>query len=187
MIRLNRNAEETGMNEQTTSVAARGEIRVVGPGDAKEFWQPVPANGHIAIHLAPGLVPMDIPLGLGTQTVAPGCYVREHAHDRHEEVIHCLHGEGRAVLDGVEHRLLPGMTIFIGKNRRHMFINDGKNDLQLLWVMTPNGLEDFFAAIGRPKDPGQPAPEPFPRPADVLEIERRTVFAPALKNGGLKP
>jgi hypothetical protein len=65
------------MNEQPTSVAARGEIRVVGPGDAKEFWQPVPANGHIAIHLAPGLVPMDIPLGLGTQTVAPGCYVRE--------------------------------------------------------------------------------------------------------------
>jgi hypothetical protein len=91
------------------------------------------------------------------------------------------------VLDGVEHPLVPGMTIFIGKNRRHMFINDGQRDLQLLWVMTPNGLEDFFAAIGRPKHPGQPAPEPFPRPADVLEIERRTVFAPPLQNGGLKP
>lgn len=175
------------MSEQTTQAQARGEIRVVHPGEGEEFWQPVPANGHIAIHLTPAMVAMDIPLGLGTQTVAPGCYVREHAHDRHEEIIHCLHGQGKAVLDGVEHRMVPGMTIFIGKNRRHMFINDGAQDLQFLWLMTPNGLEDFFAAIGRPKTPGQPAPEPFPRPADVLEIERRTVFAPALKDGGRRP
>ena len=37
-------------------------------------------------------------------------------------------------------------------------------------------LEDFFEAIGRPKLPGQPAPEPFPRPADALRIEAETVF-----------
>ena len=89
----------------------------------------------------------------------------------------CLSGTGNAVLDGVSHRLTPGMTIFIGRNRRHTFINGSKDELTFLWLLTPNGLEDFFEAIGRPKMPGQPSPEPFPRPADILEIERRTVFA----------
>ena len=174
------------MSEQKTASEVRGEVRVVNPGEGQEIWQPVPANGHIAIHLTPRLVAMDMPLALGTQTIAPGCHVREHAHDRHEEVIHCLRGEGRAVIDGVDHRLVPGVTIFIGKNRRHMFINDDRQDLQFLWLMTPNGLEDFFEAIGRPKHPGQPAPEPFPRPDDVLEIERRTVFAPQIGDDGRK-
>lgn len=165
------------LTDHATHIEPRGKIHIVNVGDAKEFWQPVPANGHVSIHLTPALVPMETPLAMGTQTVAPGCYVREHAHDRHEEIIHCLSGTGKAVLDGVSHCLTSGMTIFIGKNRRHTFINDSKDDLTFLWLLTPNGLEDFFEAIGRPKMPGQPAPEPFPRPADVLEIEQRTVFA----------
>ena len=33
------------------------------------------------------------------------------------------------------------------------------------------------AGIGRPRRPDEPAPAPFPRPDDVAEIERRTVFA----------
>ena len=41
----------------------------------------------------------------------------------------------------------------------------------------PNGLEDFFRLIGRPRTAGEPAPENFPRPENVLEIERQTVFA----------
>lgn len=155
----------------------RGEVRLVYPGQGDDYWQPVPANGHISVHLSPKNVAMDQRLALGTQTVAAGCYVREHAHDRHEEVIHCLSGMGRAVIDGEDHRMVPGLTIFIGKNRRHMFVNESADDLHFLWLMTPNGLEDFFAAIGRPRRPGEPAPEPFPRPANVAEIERQTVFA----------
>lgn len=174
------------MSDLDSAGSIPGDVLIVRPGEAKEFWQPVPANGHIAIHLTPAMVAMDAPFAMGTQAVAPGCYVREHAHDRHEEVIHCLKGEGRAVIDGTSYGMEPGMTIFIGKNRRHMFINEGASDLHFLWLMLPNGLEDFFEAIGRPKSAGQPAPEPFPRPADVLEIERRTVFAPQA-GAGQKP
>jgi hypothetical protein len=61
-----------------------------------------------------------------------------------------------------------------------MFINDSDEDLTFLWLLLPNGLEDFFKAIGRPRRAGEPAPPNFPRPADVLEIERRTVFAAPL-------
>ena len=49
--------------------------------------------------------------------------------------------------------------------------------MRMLWVLSPPGLENFFAGIGRPRRPGEPAPAPFARPDDAAEIERRTVFA----------
>ncbi len=165
----------------------RGELLVTQPGRADSYWQPVPANGHVEVHVAPALVAMETPLGFGRQVVAPGCYVREHAHDRNEELIHCIAGRGHAVLDGETHPMQPGTSIFLGRNRLHMFVNDGDDDLVFTWLLLPNGLEDFFAAIGRKRAEGEPAPPPFPRPADVLEIERRTVFAPPPAGGGRKP
>jgi quercetin dioxygenase-like cupin family protein len=162
-----------------------GEVLVVQPGEGESYWQPVPANGHVTIKVAPRNVRMENKFGLGTQTVAPGCYIREHAHDRNEELIYCLSGRGRAVIDGVDHPIEAGTTIFLGRNRWHMFVNEGAEDMAFLWLLLPNGLEDFFQAIGRTRRPGEPEPAPFPRPADVLEIERRTVFAPP--GGGRKP
>jgi mannose-6-phosphate isomerase-like protein (cupin superfamily) len=162
---------------QGEAAAAPGAVLVVTPETAESYWQPVPANGHVAVHLAPHLVAMEQPFALGTQTVPPGAYVREHAHERNEEVIHVLAGRGRAVIDGVDHPMAPDTTLFLGRRRYHMLVNDGAEDLTFLWLLLPNGLEAFFRAIGRPRQPGEPPPAPFPRPADVLEIERRTVFA----------
>lgn len=155
-----------------------GATRLVSPAEGEDYWQPEPANGHISVRVAPGLVAMENPLALGTQTLPPGGFVREHAHDQHEEVLHFISGSGTAVIEGVEHPLAPGVTIFVGKNRRHKFINTGTDALHWLWLIVPNGLEDFFKAIGRPRVEGGEDPTPFPRPADAIEIERRTVFAP---------
>jgi hypothetical protein len=47
-----------------------------------------------------------------------------------------------------------------------------------LWLMVPHGLEGFFRAIGRPRSAGEAPPEPFARPADVIDIERIWGFAP---------
>ena len=146
-----------------------GETFIVQPGTATSYWQPVPANGHIEVALDPSKVRMDNPLAFGTQTVPPGGHVREHSHDRHEEVIYFLKGKGRAVLDGKDVPAVPGTAI--------LFINDGSEDLHWVWLIVPNGLEDFFRLIGRPRMAGEPAPENFPRPENVLEIERQTVFA----------
>jgi hypothetical protein len=81
------------------------------------------------------------------------------------------------VVNGVEHPIQPGTTVYVGPWNKHTFINDGDVDLKMMWVLTPGGLEDFFQAIGRPRTAGEPAPEPFPRPENVEEIERQTVFA----------
>lgn len=159
-----------------------GCVMVLAPNEGENYWQPQPANGSISVRVAPTMIAMERPVGLGTQTVPPGSHVREHAHPHNEEVLHFISGLGHAVIEGRDYPLSPGVTIFVGKNRRHMFINDGLEDLHWLWLIVPNGLEDFFKAVGRPCRPGEPAPAPFPRPADVLAIEQRTVFGPPVEN-----
>jgi hypothetical protein len=61
-------------------------------------------------------------------------------------------------------------------NRRHHFLNPHAEPMTFLWFMLPGGLDRFFAEIGRLRRPGEPAPEPFPRPENIAEIEARTVF-----------
>lgn len=156
----------------------QGQVLVLGPGEGRNFWQPVPANGHISVRIAPGFVDVQSPFSLGTQTLPPKGYVREHSHPVHDEALHFISGTGKAVVEGVEYRVGPGVTIFVGRNRRHMFVNDGEGELHWLWFIQPNGLETFFEEIGRPMVEGGEDPTPFPRPDDVLEIERRTAFAP---------
>jgi quercetin dioxygenase-like cupin family protein len=152
----------------------KGALRVVGPDEAPSYWQPVPANGFVRCVLSGK--ELGLGFSMGTQTVAPGCMVREHSHDRHDEVIHITAGRGTARLEGEEVPIETGSTLLLGRNRKHAFINPGPEPMTFVWFLAPGGLEDFFAAIGRPRTPGEPAPAPFPRPADVAEIEKRTVF-----------
>lgn len=149
---------------------------VVEPGGGELYWQPVPANGHVRNILSQAMTGGVTNLSMGTQTVAPGCFIREHAHVHNEEIIHVLEGRGIARLDGADHPIARGATVYIGPGRRHHFLNPNAEPMTFLWIMTPGGLDHFFAEIGRARVPSQPAPEPFPRPADIAEIEARTVF-----------
>jgi quercetin dioxygenase-like cupin family protein len=153
-----------------------GEVRVFGPDTSPSYWQPVPANGFVECILNPATIDSVARFSMGTQTVAPLCHIREHTHDRHEEVIHVTSGQGFARIDGVDQPIEKGSTVFIGLDRRHGFVNPGPEPLTFVWFLMPGGLEDFFRQIGRPRQPGEPAPEPFPRPDNVAEIEQRTVF-----------
>ena len=154
----------------------KGAAIVLQPEDGDSFWQPVPANGYASVKVSPWNAPVDR-FAMGVQVVAPGGRIREHAHDRHEELTFFWQGRGRAIVDGVEHPITPGTTIYTGRWVKHCFINDGEAELKSVWVIVPPGLEEFFRAIGRRREPGEPAPAPFPRPDDVARIEAETVFA----------
>lgn len=167
--------------------ADHGAALVIPPDGGENHWQPVPANGHISVRIAPHLIELDHDFSLGTQTLPPRGYVREHAHPHHDEVLHFISGTGKAVLDGVEHKVTPGTTIFVGKNRRHMFINNSDGELHWLWFVAPHGLETFFAGIGQPKEPGAEAPAPFPRRGDILDFELATAFSDQAEYGGREP
>lgn len=155
----------------TATEAARGRAVVMQPGEGPSFWQPVPANGHADPKLTPQGTGFD-GLSMGFQTVAPGGRVREHSHADQIELQICFSGKGRAVVDGESHDLTPGTACFLGYDVKHEIVNDGKDELVMMWVISPAGLEDFFAAIGRPRAEGDNAPDPFARPGDVVAVER---------------
>jgi quercetin dioxygenase-like cupin family protein len=149
---------------------------VVGPTQGDSFWQPVPANGFVRNILNQTATGGAANFSLGTQTVAPGCFIREHTHADNEEVIFVLAGSGIARLEGVDHAIEVGSAVYVARNHRHHFLNPHDTPMTFLWLMMPGGLDRFFAEIGRPRTQNQPTPAPFPRPENIAEIERRTVF-----------
>jgi len=149
----------------------RGHAVVVQPDEGPSYWQPVPANGHADPALYPTNTRFD-GLSMGYQTIAPGGRVREHSHGAQVELQICFRGRGRVLVDGAAHPLVPGTACFLGYDVKHEIVNEGDEDLVMLWIVSPPGLERFFEAIGRPRRPGEPAPAPFPRPADVVAVER---------------
>lgn len=168
-------ANEGSYPENVTGAAL---VRALEGG--RSFWQPVPANGFVRCLLESGEVGAEHPFSIGTQTIAPGgCYVRTHAHDRHEEVIFFLNGRGKIEIDDAAtvEQAEPGTIVYVGRNRRHSFINDGDEPLTFLWLLMPSGIEKFFERIGRERRPGDETPLPFPRPENVARIEAETVFA----------
>jgi quercetin dioxygenase-like cupin family protein len=160
----------------------RGRAVVVQPEQGASYWQPVPANGHADLKLTPATTGFE-PLAMGYQTIAPGCRVREHSHGDQIELQICFRGRGRVVVDGVSHELTAGTACFLGYDVKHEIVNDSPEDLVMMWVITPPGLEDFFKAIGRPRQPGDQAPAPFARPADVVAVERAMGMNDTRANG----
>ena len=156
--------------------ASAGRAVVMQPADGPSYWQPEPANGHAQVKLRPRETGFD-GLSMGTQTIAPGGRVRAHSHDAQFEIQICFSGSGSVVTDGVRHALVPGTMCFLGCEVRHEIVNEGEDDLVLMWIISPPGLEDFFAAIGRPRREGEPAPPPFDRPADAGAIDRAAGMA----------
>ena len=160
----------------------RGRGVVVQPDQGASYWQPVPANGHADPKLTPATTGFEA-LAMGYQTIAPGCRVREHSHGDQIELQICFRGRGRVMVDGVSHPLTPGTACFLGYDVKHEILNDSTEDLVMMWVITPPGLEDFFKAIGRPRQPGDPAPAPFARPTDVVAVERAMGMNDTLAEG----
>ena len=151
--------------------AIRGRAVVMQPDEGPSYWQPVPANGHADPKLFPANTGFPA-LSMGYQTIAVGSRVREHSHGDQVELQICFRGRGHVMVDGQRHPLVPGTACCLGYDVKHEIVNEGPEELVMLWVIAPPGLENFFAAIGRPRAAGDPAPAPFARPTDVVAIER---------------
>jgi quercetin dioxygenase-like cupin family protein len=149
----------------------RGHAVVMQPEEGPSFWQPVPASGHADPKLFPANTRSEA-LSMGYQTVAIGGRVRDHSHADQIELQICFRGRGHVIVDQVRHELVPGTACFLGYDVKHEIVNDGDEELVMMWVISPAGLEDFFQTIGRPRKAGEAAPPPFERPADVVAVER---------------
>ncbi len=148
---------------------------VVAADEARSYWQPLPSCGYVTVAITPEEAPFD-DFSCGTQVLPPGRHVREHAHARNHELIYICEGAGTLTVGGAARPLRAGDTVLFGRYSSHRIDNLGPGDLKLFWVFFPPGLEDWFQAIGRPRTPGEPAPEPFARPENVADIMARMRF-----------
>jgi len=162
----------------------KGVHLVSGPEEGTSYWQPLPSTGYATVKLHPGNSPINY-LSAGIQVLEPGTHVRNHAHQRNDELLFVYEGTGRGIVDGKTYPLSPGSLIAVGRYVEHIVHNDGPGQMKIFWVFAPPGLEDWFAAIGKPRKPGEPMPAPFARPEDVAEVQKRLKFVAAsdLKQG----
>lgn len=82
-------------------------------------------------------------VALGTQQVKAGTGIPVHRHFHMDEAFYILKGSGTVTLEDKPHSFEPGSTIFIPRNWWHGFANPDQ-ELLLLWVVSPAGLDGFF-------------------------------------------
>ena len=121
---------------------------VVQPDEGPSFWLPV--SGHADPKLTPDLTGFD-GLSMGYETVPAGRRIPEHAHPYQVHKQICFSGEGRVIVDGTAHKLVPGTACFLGYDVKHEIINDFTSDLVMLWVIAPAGLEKLYERVGKPR------------------------------------
>jgi quercetin dioxygenase-like cupin family protein len=92
-------------------------------------------------------------LAFGTQQIPLGDGIPVHRHFQMDEAFYVLEGAGTFILNEVPHPFGKGGTIFIPKNAWHGFANPDQ-ELLLLWIMAPAGLDGFFRETCNP--PGVP-------------------------------
>jgi mannose-6-phosphate isomerase-like protein (cupin superfamily) len=82
----------------------------------------------------------------------------EHMHDDADESFYVLSGRFRMKAGDVESEIGVGDLVFVPRGTTHIWKNIGTGDGRLLRIYTPGGHEKFFFEIGRPAEPGAPAP-----------------------------
>jgi mannose-6-phosphate isomerase-like protein (cupin superfamily) len=76
-------------------------------------------------------------LAMGVNETDPGGMVPEHVHDREEEVMFFLSGQGIFVAENQEISLKPGIAVYNPPGKPHKIINTGKEVLKFIWIYSP--------------------------------------------------
>ena len=78
---------------------------------------------------------------LVVMSLKTGEEIGEEVHQL-DQFIRVEMGEGKAVLDGVEHLLSDGMVVVVPQGARHNIINTGGSDLKLYTLYAPPNHRD---------------------------------------------
>jgi quercetin dioxygenase-like cupin family protein len=107
-------------------------------------------------------------MAMGTQSLDPGVGIPVHVHEHEDEVLFVHEGRGLAVLGGQRRDVGKGDTVFIPHGVWHGVESRGEA-VELLWVVTPPGLEDFFRETGAPAG----SPPRALTPAQLEDVGRK--------------
>lgn len=67
--------------------------------------------------------------------VPPGAGIGLHTHEDSCEIVFCLSGSAKAIYNGVEERIVPGVAHYCPKGQNHTVINDGDEDMIFVAVI----------------------------------------------------
>lgn len=117
----------------------------VGPVDGERV---IMRGGSVVIKSNAGLSGRP---AMGTQQVLRGVGIPIHRHFAMDETFYVLEGSGIFILDDVRYPIAKGGSIFIPRQSWHGFENPDE-ELLLLWIMAPAGVEGMFRELGTPPD-----------------------------------
>lgn len=107
-------------------------------------------------------------MALGTQALDPGVGIPLHRHEHEDEVLFVHEGSGVAISGDRRQVVEKGDTIYIPHGVWHG-VETKQQGINLLWVVTPPGLEGFFREIS--SAPGIP-PKSL-TPSQIQDIGRK--------------
>lgn len=165
-----------GIKEIGSLVPTKGQSLVIREADRKSFWQSLPAHGYADMIISPHNYTSNS-FAIGAQKLLPGAAIPPHAHSRNEELLFVTQGSGYAITETEKIPLKRGQALFVGRYAKHGFLADADNSLEVVWIFSPPELETVLAGMGRPRIPGEDAPEPFIPPANIMKILDHGGFA----------
>ena len=68
-------------------------------------------------------------------TLEPGASIGMHTHEGDCEIVYILSGTGKAIYDGGEERLTPGICHYCPEGHSHSIMNDGTEELRFFAVV----------------------------------------------------
>lgn len=156
----------------------RGPVCLVKPDEGRSFWQPQPTGGWATLKITPATVRQTAGACI-VQMVPPGGIIPAHAHLASETIIYVVSGRCEVRVEGESHRLDRDATFVVGQQRLFELENDGDEDLHLMIWLMPSRAEELLSWWGRPRTPGETAPQPFERPDGWEERARLLGVLPA--------
>jgi quercetin dioxygenase-like cupin family protein len=73
----------------------------------------------------------------GVSFFGPRAHAPSHVHQREEEVVYCVQGEGEIVLDGQPEAIRPGSFVVIPRGVLHSINNTGDREIKLVFLFSP--------------------------------------------------
>lgn len=113
---------------------------------------------------------------LGEEVTPPGGGTPPHVHRYEDETFYVLEGEFAFSLGDTTIRAAAGSVVHAPRNIPHHFTNVGALPGRMLVIVTPAGLEAFFAEAGEePRDESSPS--------SVSEVDIAKLLTAAAKYG----
>jgi mannose-6-phosphate isomerase-like protein (cupin superfamily) len=95
------------------------------------------------------------------EEVPPMVDTPAHVHSREDELFLSLEGEHVIELDGEEHRIGPGESVFAPRGVPHAQRRVVPREGRLLIVTTPGGFEGFFRELSAADSAGTLGPDAY--------------------------